>query len=226
MGLRPDLTLPHPASGLDDPEWLALPEGPAKVAAVVRAAECWATEGDEAGGAAADGGSRCPGSPFKQLDDAEYVARRDAWRQEYEQRGYAPRPATGGGQHDAPRARLGTTLPRGMGRGRPEPDLPDAASRRVPGLRASPRQRTRTVPSGEVANVLGHHDNSGGWVPADRRTVHRAITKAISYGLLDGAGGARALVVGGTALLAAWGTPTPPASATPPPGPGRLRAVK
>jgi hypothetical protein len=30
------------------PEWLALPEGsPAKVAAVVRAAECWARDGDE-----------------------------------------------------------------------------------------------------------------------------------------------------------------------------------
>ena len=29
------------------PEWLALPDGPEKVAAVVRAAECWATEGDD-----------------------------------------------------------------------------------------------------------------------------------------------------------------------------------
>lgn len=35
-----------PAYG--SPEWLALPEGsPAKVAAVVRAAECWAVDGDE-----------------------------------------------------------------------------------------------------------------------------------------------------------------------------------
>lgn len=36
------------APSYGSPEWLALPEGsPAKVAAVVRAAECWAVDGDE-----------------------------------------------------------------------------------------------------------------------------------------------------------------------------------
>lgn len=36
------------APSYGSPEWCALPEGsPAKVAAVVRAAECWAVEGDD-----------------------------------------------------------------------------------------------------------------------------------------------------------------------------------
>lgn len=38
-------TGPVPAYGTA--EWLALPDGPAKVAAVVRAAECWAREADD-----------------------------------------------------------------------------------------------------------------------------------------------------------------------------------
>ncbi len=65
------------------PEWLALPEGDvAKVAAVVRAAECWATEGDEL-----EERLRSEVEALrvahKRDDDADYLARRDAHRAEW-----------------------------------------------------------------------------------------------------------------------------------------------
>jgi hypothetical protein len=48
---------------------------------------------------------------------------------------------------------------------------------------------------GEVANILGHFDGQGTWLPADRRTVHRAIRTAIGYGLLAEGSKALCLVV-------------------------------
>jgi len=78
--------------------WLALPEGSVeKVAAVVRAAECWATDGDhlaenlrvevEAATVAA-----------KQLEDAAYAARRDAHRAEWAGRDMRPHPVNRRGE--------------------------------------------------------------------------------------------------------------------------------
>ena len=72
-------------------EWLALPDGPAKVAAVVVAAESWARDGDtlierlEAEVASER-------EAFKAAEDAAYVARRDAWRREWGSRDYRPHP--------------------------------------------------------------------------------------------------------------------------------------
>lgn len=82
---------PPPAYG--SAEFLALPDGDLrKVAAVIRAAENWATDGDnleenlrveiETARAA-----------HKALDDAEYVARRDAHRAASEATSYRPHPA-------------------------------------------------------------------------------------------------------------------------------------
>lgn len=72
---------PPPAYGTA--EWLALPEGSVeKVAAVVRAAECWATDGDNLAEnlrVQAEAAARA----HKDLDDAEYLARRNAHREEY-----------------------------------------------------------------------------------------------------------------------------------------------
>lgn len=70
-----------PAYG--SPEWLALPEGsPAKVAAVVRAAEAWAVDGDEL-----EGRLRVEVmalSRANKLEDvAEYIADCEAWRQRW-----------------------------------------------------------------------------------------------------------------------------------------------
>jgi hypothetical protein len=74
------------APSYGSPEWLALPEGsPAKVAAVVRAAECWAVDGDELE-------ERLRREVLalsranKQAEDAEYVAQMSA--------GYDRRPDT------------------------------------------------------------------------------------------------------------------------------------
>lgn len=65
-------------------EWLELPEGDvAKVAAVVRAAECWASEGDDL-----EESLRYEMTAarlaFKRDEDADYVARRDEHRQRWE----------------------------------------------------------------------------------------------------------------------------------------------
>lgn len=48
---------------------------------------------------------------------------------------------------------------------------------------------------GEIAAVLGHLDEDGHPVPADRRTVHRSIRQAIDFGLLDPSSKAMCLVV-------------------------------
>lgn len=59
------------------PEWLALPDGPEKVAAVVIAAECWALDGDKLEERlAAEVDALREG--HKAAEDAAYEARRDA----------------------------------------------------------------------------------------------------------------------------------------------------
>ena len=72
---------PPPAYG--SAEWLSLPEGDGrKVAAVVIAAESWATDGDEL-----ETQLRTEVEAMrlahKRLDDEEYAARRDAHREEW-----------------------------------------------------------------------------------------------------------------------------------------------
>ena len=71
------------------PEWLELPEGDRrKVAAVIVAAECWAREADEL-----EERLRVEVEfsriAHKLIDDAEYVARRDAHRAEWKARNAA-----------------------------------------------------------------------------------------------------------------------------------------
>lgn len=66
------------------PEWLALPDDhPGKVAACVRAAECWATEGDEYEGRI-EHELDALALAHKRIDDAEFVAAGEAhahrWR--------------------------------------------------------------------------------------------------------------------------------------------------
>lgn len=48
---------------------------------------------------------------------------------------------------------------------------------------------------GEIAKTLGHLDEDGHPVPADRRSVYRAIRQAIDYGLLDEDSKALCLIV-------------------------------
>lgn len=74
-----------PVPRYGSPEWLALPEGDRrKVAAVIVAAECWAREADEI-----EDRLRVEIEfsriAHKLIDDAEYVARRDAHRAEWKQ---------------------------------------------------------------------------------------------------------------------------------------------
>jgi hypothetical protein len=70
-----------------DATWLTLPEGdPVKVAAVVVAAECWATDGDDIPGRlTVELASSYVAT--KAVEDAEYVARANAHRES------APKPA-------------------------------------------------------------------------------------------------------------------------------------
>ena len=63
-----------------DPDWLALPEGDArKIAAVVIAAECWATDADSLAEAV-----RLEVEAFKRTEDADYQARAEAHRAEWQ----------------------------------------------------------------------------------------------------------------------------------------------
>lgn len=48
---------------------------------------------------------------------------------------------------------------------------------------------------GEIAKVLGRLDEDGHPVPADRRTVYRAIRQAVEYGLLADGSKALCLIV-------------------------------
>jgi hypothetical protein len=80
---------------------------------------------------------------------------------------------------------------------------------------------------GEVANVLGHFDQAGTWVPADRRTVHRAITQAMSYRLLAEGSKALCLVVPSHRIAGGMGSPDTPCQRHPETRRGRhLKAVK
>jgi hypothetical protein len=78
---------PPPSYG--SPEWLALPDGPEKVAAVVIAAECWAFDGDhlEQTLRAELEFSR---HAHKAAEDAAYRERRDAHRATWTGRGFLP----------------------------------------------------------------------------------------------------------------------------------------
>lgn len=75
----------RPLPRYGSPEWLALPEGDRrKVAAVIVAAECWARESDQL-----EERLRVEVEfsriAHKLIEDAEYVARRDAHRAEWKQ---------------------------------------------------------------------------------------------------------------------------------------------
>lgn len=78
-------TNPIPIYG--SPEWVSLPDGSlAKVAAVVRAAEAWATEGDDIGGRLAVE-LDIARHAHKAAEDLDYAARRDAHRESWNPRG-------------------------------------------------------------------------------------------------------------------------------------------
>lgn len=72
------------APSYGSPEWLSLPEGsPAKVAAVVRAAECWAVDGDEL----EDRLRRevlALSRANKRAEDADYIADCETWAKLWE----------------------------------------------------------------------------------------------------------------------------------------------
>lgn len=71
-----------PPARYGSPEWLALPDGPEKIASVVIAAEAWASAGDtleETLRAQLDAERQA----HKRAEDAEYVARRDAWKADW-----------------------------------------------------------------------------------------------------------------------------------------------
>jgi hypothetical protein len=82
VGTVPDRPRPRPHPPVRSPDWLALPEGhPAKVAAVVRAAEAWASTGDDLTANLSIEVDRLR-TEHKRLDDAGYVARADAHRRD------------------------------------------------------------------------------------------------------------------------------------------------
>lgn len=88
--------LPVPPYG--SAEWLALPEGHlGKVAAVVRAAETWAREGDELEESLRTEVEQLQRS-YKAQEDAEYVARARAHREQWRHL----RVVTGGAESSAP----------------------------------------------------------------------------------------------------------------------------
>ncbi len=83
MGIRAHPARRFPVPKYGSAEWLALPEGdPAKVAAVVVAAECWATEGDELPEQLARELENARAG-FKLAEDADYQDRAQAHRAEW-----------------------------------------------------------------------------------------------------------------------------------------------
>lgn len=76
---------PGPAYG--SPEWLALPEGPEKWASVVRAAECFAIDGDTLL-ERLEAEVRFEREAFKATEDAEYLARAAAHRESWTGTGF------------------------------------------------------------------------------------------------------------------------------------------
>ena len=78
---------------------------------------------------------------------------------------------------------------------------------------------------GEVARVIGHLDEDGHPVPADRRTVWRAIQQAIEYGLLAEGSRALCLIVPGHRISGGMGDENAPCARHPRHRDRRLRAV-
>lgn len=83
---------PEPPPTYGSPEWLALPEGSAaKVGAVVRAAECWAADGDQL-----EARLRLEldlaRQAAKAAEDADWIARRDAHREDWTGNGFRQDP--------------------------------------------------------------------------------------------------------------------------------------
>lgn len=62
----------------------------------------------------------------------------------------------------------------------------------------------------EIAKNLGRFDEQGTFVPADRRTVHRAIQRAIEWGLLDKGSRALCLIVPAHKTTGGLGSPEDP----------------
>lgn len=80
---------------------------------------------------------------------------------------------------------------------------------------------------GEVSNVLGRFDDHGTWVAADRRTVHRAIRHAVTYGLLAEGSKALCLIVPSHRVAGGMGSPESDCKRHPKAqGLAHLRAVK
>lgn len=80
---------PPPAYGSD--EWLALPEGPDKWAAVVIAGEALKYEEDHYLEKTLYELEHMA-QANKRLDDEEFAARKEAWQQEYGNKSYRPHP--------------------------------------------------------------------------------------------------------------------------------------
>lgn len=79
---------------------------------------------------------------------------------------------------------------------------------------------------GEIAAVLGHLDESGHHVPADRRTVYRAIRQAVEFELLDESSKLLCLVVPRHRIAGGIGIANAPCSRHRGADRSRLRAVK
>lgn len=77
------------------PEWLALPEGPEKVAAVVKAAECWRTEQEDE---MARLRAQCIGAAMeaKRAADADWAEDCAQWRAEWAAKSWRPHPVNRG----------------------------------------------------------------------------------------------------------------------------------
>jgi hypothetical protein len=76
-----------PPAKYGSPEWLALPDGPEKVAAVVLAAEAWAIDGDTLL-ERLEAEVRFEREAFKATEDAAYLARAEAHRQAWTGTGF------------------------------------------------------------------------------------------------------------------------------------------
>lgn len=80
-GLISRASSPPPRYG--SPEWLALPEGPEKVAAVVIAAEAWASSGDVLEETLRVQLDAARQAHLKAAEDEAYRAHREAWRRDW-----------------------------------------------------------------------------------------------------------------------------------------------
>jgi hypothetical protein len=78
----------------------------------------------------------------------------------------------------------------------------------------------------EIAKSLGHFDEEGTFVPADRRTVHRAIQQAIEWGLLEEGSRALCLIVPAHRMTGGPGNPEDPCQRHDHRGRRKLRVVR